>query len=240
MLTARLICTLLTLCLFWPTATRSGDLPTSSRSRAAVARTTPRIEAELQPLGLTPGSPIFIRVFKWSRELELWVEAGERFGLFKTYEICTFSGDLGPKLRTGDKQSPEGFYFVNAGRMNPSSRFHLSFNLGYPNSYDRSLGRTGSALMVHGNCVSVGCYAMTDRGIEEIYTLAEAALRNGQDFFRVHVFPFRMTPENMHRHQGSRWAQFWENLKEGYDWFERTGRPPNVEVVNKRYVFDGS
>ena len=137
-------------------------------------------------------------------------------------------------------RGPEGFYFVTPGRLNPFSKFHLSFNLGYPNAYDRAHGRTGGALMVHGDCVSIGCYAMTDAGIEEIYALADAAFREGQPFFRVHVFPFRMTDENMARHEKSRWKDFWENLKEGYDFFERSGRPPNVEVRGGRYVFEES
>ncbi|MCA1789736.1 MAG: murein L,D-transpeptidase, partial [Thioalkalivibrio sp.] len=197
-------------------------------------------EEALRTRDFTLGAPIFIRIFKESRELEVWIENGERFELFRTYPICTYSGGLGPKLRTGDGKSPEGFYFVTPGRMNPSSQFHLSFNLGFPNAYDRAHGRTGSALMVHGNCVSIGCYAMTDARIEEIYALGDAALRAGQPFFRVHVFPFRMTPENMAPHNGSKWADFWRNLKEGYDYFENTGRPPNVEAVNGRYVFGES
>jgi murein L,D-transpeptidase YafK len=125
--------------------------------------------------------------------------------------------------------------------MNPLSNYHLSFNLGYPNSYDRLHGRTGSALMVHGSCVSIGCYAMTDKGIEEIFTLADAALCNGQPFFRVHIFPFPMTEENMRKHVNSKWYEFWKNLKEGYDFFEEGGHnPPNVEVKNKQYVFGPS
>jgi murein L,D-transpeptidase YafK len=98
--------------------------------------------------------------------------------------------------------------------------------------------RTGSALMVHGDCVSAGCYAMTNAKIEEIYMLADAALRHGQPFFRVHVFPFRMTAERMRGHQDSEWFPFWQNLKEGYDFFERKGWPPNVLVRYKRYFFE--
>ena len=177
-------------------------------------------------------------MFKESKELELWVQNEDRFVLFRTYPICRASGKLGPKQRIGDLQSPEGFYFVTPGQMNPASRFHLSFNLGYPNTYDRYYRRTGSALMVHGSCVSAGCYAMTNAGIEEIYAVADAALRNGQPFFRVHVFPFRMTVQSMGAHGDSDWRGFWENLKEGFDLFERTGRPPNVEIKNGRYVFE--
>jgi murein L,D-transpeptidase YafK len=170
--------------------------------------------------------------------LELWVEGEEGFVLFTTYDICYYSGDLGPKTKQKDRQSPEGFYFVNAERMNPWSRFHLSMNLGYPNRYERLKGYTGDYLMIHGDCVSIGCYAMTNVGIEEIYTLAYKSLENSGSFFRVHSFPFRMTDENMQRHADNKWYSFWENLKEGYDWFEENGLPPNVDVSNGRYVFD--
>jgi murein L,D-transpeptidase YafK len=141
-------------------------------------------------------------------------------------------------MQEGDLQSPEGFYVVAPKQMNPRSRYHLSFNLGYPNAYDRAHARTGNALMVHGDCVSAGCYAMTNRQMEEIYLLADAALRHGQPFFRVHVFPFRMTADRMQRQQGSPWFTFWENLKEAYDLFERHGRPANVLVQSQRYLFE--
>jgi murein L,D-transpeptidase YafK len=219
-------------------AAEAGEPPSSSRSRAAIERVKPRLTEDLHKQGLRFGAPIFIRIFKESAQLEMWIEKESGFELFRVYDICTFSGDLGPKLRWGDMQSPEGFYFVNAGRLNPASQFHLSFNLGYPNAYDRHHGRTGSALMVHGNCVSIGCYAMTDAGIEEIYALADAALRAGQPFFRVHIFPFRMTDDNMQQHARSEWREFWENLKEGYDLFETTRRPPNVKVRGGKYVFE--
>jgi len=171
--------------------------------------------------------------------LEVWIENNQqKYELFKVYDICTFSGDLGPKLKQGDRQSPEGFYFVKPNQLNPWSRFHLSFNLGYPNKYDRVHGRTGSALMVHGNCVSVGCYAMTDQYIDEIYALVNAALLNGQPFFRVHSFPFKMSDRRMAKEKNNRWYAFWKNLKEGYDDFELNRVPPNVEVNAGNYVFD--
>lgn len=212
--------------------------PSSARSREAIERVRPRLAEALRAKGLRFGSPIFIRVFKESSELEVWVENDEgAFELFRTWAICSFSGGLGPKIVTGDMQSPEGFYYVTPHRMNPHSRFHLSFDVGYPNVYDRAHGRTGSALMVHGGCVSNGCYAMTDAGIEEIFTLADAALRNGQPFFRVHVFPFRPTAAAMRRHQSSPWISFWENLSEGYYFFETSKRPPNVIVRDGAYRF---
>lgn len=214
-------------------------IPASDRSIKAIEKVESRLQEALAVKGLVYGSPIFIRIFKDSGKLELWVEApGGEFTHFKTYDICTFSGDLGPKLKEGDKQSPEGFYYVKANQLNPSSRFHLSFNLGFPNQYDTFHGRTGSALMIHGNCVSIGCYAMTDPQIEEIYALAHAALVNGQPFFRVHAFPFALTDAALEQKVGHKWHAFWLNLKTGYDAFETQKRPPNVEVKDGLYVFD--
>jgi murein L,D-transpeptidase YafK len=214
------------------------EIPTSARAERVIAKTAPTLKNELSKKGLKYGAPIFIRIFKDPGVLEVWVESDDgTFEVFKEYEICSFSGSLGPKLKKGDKQSPEGFYFVNAGRLNPFSRFHLSFNLGYPNRYDRIHGRTGSALMVHGNCVSIGCYAMTDSYINEIYTLAVAALKSGQPFFRVHSFPFKLETDKLSKYRGNKWLPFWLNLKDGYDYFIKHKKPPSVEVSNGKYVF---
>ena len=218
------------------------DVPSSRRSRAAVARVKPGLEKELTAQGLSFGAPVFMRIFKEERELEVWLRGEDRFILFKVYPICTYGfRGLGPKVRQGDGKAPEGFYRVAPEQMNPTSNYHLAFNLGYPNRYDRHHGRTGSALMVHGSCVSIGCYAMTDAGIEEIYALADAALRNGQPAFQVHIFPFRMTDANMEKFGTSEWRPFWENLKDGYVFFENGGHiPPVVEVRNGRYIFKKS
>jgi murein L,D-transpeptidase YafK len=213
-------------------------IPSSARSRAAIARVKPYLEKTIKGAGFKWGAPIFIRIFKQSKELEVWLKDSSNFRLFDTYKICTWGwGGLGPKVKQGDGKAPEGFYFVRPRQMNPNSQFHLSFNLGYPNAYDRAHGRTGGALMVHGSCVSIGCYAMTDPVIEEIFTLIDASFRNGQQFFRVHIFPFKMTEENLKKHQDSEWISFWKNLKEGYDYFEKSKKPPDVSVKNKKYVF---
>ena len=185
--------------------------PESTRSAKVIQRQTPLLERDLANKDLALSSHIFIRIFKQESELGIFVKNKQSiFVLFRTYPICDWSGRPGPKTREGDNQSPEGFYFVTPQQLNPWSRFHLSFNLGYPNAYDRAHGRTGSFLMVHGNCVSIGCYAMTDPVIEEIYTLADAAFSGGQAYFRVHIFPFRMSEENLTKHEGSRWTGFWQ------------------------------
>jgi len=216
------------------------ELPTSPRARAAAGRLQEDLTRELAEHGMRYGNPVFIRILKEEAELELFVqEVGkETFKLFRTYDIVAMSGRLGPKEREGDLQAPEGFYYVPPRRMNPHSRFHLSFNLGYPNTYDRAHDRGGSHLMVHGNRVSIGCFAMTDRKIEEIYTLCHAALANGQKFFRVHAFPFHMTAGRLEQARSSKWHPFWKNLRQGYDFFEENKFPPDVQVTGKRYIFD--
>ena len=213
------------------------ETPSSPRSREVVSRVAPKLAAALIRRGLSLGAPVYMRVFKEERRLEVWVKGPSKLELFRTYRVANFSGGLGPKRREGDLQAPEGFYYVSPSGMNPWSSYHLSFNIGYPNAYDRVKGRTGSAIMIHGNVASIGCFAMTDEKIEEIYTLADAALRNGQRFFRVHVFPFRMTEGNMERHRESPWMPFWRNLKKGHDFFEKTGFPPDVLVRGGKYVF---
>lgn len=215
------------------------DFPSSNRSQESIALVEESLKKELKLKNLKYGSSIFIRIFKQSSTLEVWLKKSSgKYDLFKQYPICTFSGELGPKLKEGDLQSPEGFYFINQSRLNPWSRFHLSFNLGYPNAYERVHGRTGSALMVHGNCVSIGCYAMTDPVINEIYALSVAALKAGQPYFRVHAFPFKLEQAKLDQFRQHEWFPFWQNLKEGYDYFETHKIPPNVEVSNGRYVFN--
>lgn len=214
-------------------------IPKSSRSINAENSVKDSLIKQLSSYDLEYGAPIFIRIFKESSQLELWLKNDlGHFVLFKSYAICSFSGELGPKLKQGDWQSPEGFYFVKPIQLNPWSQYHLSFNLGFPNRFDRAHNRTGSALMVHGDCVSIGCYAMTDPQINEIYSLASAALEKGQPFFRVHAFPFKMTDERLAKEAENTWFSFWQNLKTGYDIFEQSGIPPNVTVDNKQYVFD--
>ncbi|MEM1293858.1 MAG: murein L,D-transpeptidase family protein [Verrucomicrobiota bacterium] len=218
----------------------SSPIKSSDPNRATKAknRVTPILKKELEAKGLKFGSPIFLRIFKESHELELWVKGSDgTFDLFKNYRISAMSGKLGPKEKQGDFQAPEGFYFVNSGRFNPYSSYHLSFNIGYPNTYDRAHQRTGSLIMIHGKSVSIGCFAMTDSSIEEIYTLGDAALKNGQPFFRVHSFPFRMSKERLAAEAKSKHIDFWNNLYDGFLAFEKSKIPPNVTVRSKRYAF---
>jgi murein L,D-transpeptidase YafK len=164
--------------------------------------------------------------------------ASGRFALLKDYDICAWSGVLGPKKQEGDRQAPEGFYTIRPAQMNPDSNYYLAFNMGYPNTFDQSLGRTGSELMVHGACSSRGCYSMTDENIQEIYTLGRLAFQGGQREFQVQAYPFRMTPANLARHRNDPNMPFWLMIKEGYDHFEVTGQPPKVDVCEHRYIFD--
>lgn len=199
------------------------------------------LDRRLEQKGLTIGSPVLIRIFKREFELELWMmNKDKHFELFATYPICNWSGILGPKLATGDKQAPEGFYWVDRGALNPNSRQHRSFNLGFPNIYDRSYGRTGHALMVHGGCTSVGCFAMTDNIIDEIWSIINPAFDSGQKRFQVQVYPFRMTKDNLRRFANSNWIGFWDNLKVGHDLFEADRLPPEVNVCDKVYAFSSS
>jgi murein L,D-transpeptidase YafK len=187
--------------------------------------------------GMQPGMPIFVRIFKEESELEVWKAREDgRFYHFKTYPICNWSGEIGPKIKKGDKQAPEGFYAVGPKQMKPDSNYHVAFNLGFPNAYDRSLDRTGEYLMIHGKCKSAGCYAMTDALAEEIYALARDAFRNGQTAFEVHAFPFRMTDEKLARFKGQKNYSFWAMIKPGYDFFETYRVPPSIAVCERKYV----
>jgi murein L,D-transpeptidase YafK len=190
-------------------------------------------------IGTAPGEPMMIRVYKESSELEVWKRTRTgQFALLKSYPICKWSGTLGPKIREGDYQSPEGFYDVTPALLNPKSSYHLSFNVGFPNKFDQALARTGSYLMIHGDCLSVGCYAMTDDGIKEIYALARETFRGSNSAFQLQLLPFRMTEDNLGRHADSPHVAFWRNLKIGADAFDQSKQPPNWDVCEQRYVFN--
>jgi murein L,D-transpeptidase YafK len=199
----------------------------------------PKLVADMTAKDMDLQSPILVRLYKQEAELEIWKQdRSGRFALLKTYPICRWSGDLGPKVREGDRQAPEGFYTISPAQMNPQSAYYLSFNTGYPNAFDKALGRTGSQLMVHGDCSSRGCYAMTDEQIAEIYSLGRESFFGGQKSFQLQAYPFKMTPANMAKHRNNPNMPFWKMIKDGNDHFEVTKQEPKVDFCEKKYVFD--
>lgn len=194
--------------------------------------------AQLAAIGSTASEAMLVRIFKQSSELEVWKRTQTKtYKLFRTYKICAWSGVLGPKIKEGDRQAPEGFYSVKPWMMNPKSALYLSFNTGFPNRFDQALGRTGTNLMVHGACSSAGCYSMTDAQIKEIYALARDSFRAGNKSFQLQMFPFRMTTDNLVKYTADPNYAFWSDLKVGADIFEKTLRPPMWDVCNGRYEF---
>ncbi len=197
--------------------------------------------ALMDKIGTTESAPVLIRTYKQEAEHEIWkMKSDGQYALLKSYPMCRWSGQLGPKTREGDRQVPEGFYTIAPGQMNPNSHYYLSFNVGYPNAYDRALGRTGGAIMVHGVCSSAGCFSMTDAQIGEIYAIAREAFNGGQRAIQMQSYPFRMTPENLAKHRLDPNMAFWKELKTGADHFEVTKSEPSVLVCGKHYVFGAS
>ena len=201
----------------------------------------PQTLALMSQKGMSQSDPILIRAFKKEAEMEVWKRGTNgRYALLKTFPICRWSGQLGPKTKQGDRQAPEGFYTVTPGQMNPNSSYYLSFDTGYPNAYDRANGSTGNYIMVHGTCSSAGCFAMTDESMGELYALARDSFAGGQRAFQFQSYPFRMTAQNVAKYRNDPHTPFWKNLKEGSDYFEALGEEPRVGVCGSRYVFGGS
>jgi len=210
--------------------------PLGGRAKAPISDKT---LAEMAAKNMDKESPILARIFKEESEMEIWKKnRNGEYALLKTFPICRWSGDLGPKKKEGDRQAPEGFYTITPGQMNPNSNYYLAFNTGFPNTYDRAMGYSGSELMVHGDCSSRGCYAMTDEQIQEIYALARESFFGGQKAFQLQAYPFRMTALNMAKHRNNPNFAFWKMLKEGYDNFNATHQEPKVAVCDRHYVFD--
>ena len=234
----RAIC--LSICLLGILAPYRGLAEDSNQLQAkATKELPPQVIALLERRKMPKRSPILIRIFKEESELEVWKQdTTGRFELLKVYPICRWSGDLGPKITEGDRQAPEGFYTITPGLMNPNSNYYLAINTGFPNAYDRANDRHGGFLMIHGDCSSRGCYAMTDEQIGEIYSLARESFLGGQPSFQIQAYPFRMTPTNLARHRTSPHVAFWKMLKIGNDHFEATHLEPKVDVCDKHYVFD--
>ncbi len=212
-------------------------LPDSKRASDVRNKVWPQMQKQLKTMGFRDDQPVYIRVFKETGILEIWVLSGKQYKLFNKYLICYYSGGLGTKTRNGDNKCPEGYYTIKPAQLNPVSNYHLAINIGYPNALEQQRGYQGNAIMIHGYCASIGCYAMNDQQIEEIYTIVYEALLHGQSSIELNIFPFKMDADHMKTHADSPYLPFWKNLKSGYDLFEKTHVPPVVSVSNKNYVF---
>ena len=199
---------------------------------------TAQLPGDLAAIGARLGAPMLLRVFKLEREVEVWVQPEDQqtFVLFRIFPICFYSGKLGPKVKEGDMQSPEGFYFVGPAQMRAKSQYHRAIDFAFPNDYDAAQGYTGTELLIHGNCVSSGCYAMTDPFVEQLFELGSATAATAAQGFWIHAFPFHMTAEALAGQQDSPWLGFWQQLKAGYDAFETSRIPPHIRVEGGRYV----
>jgi len=212
-------------------------LPDSKRASDIRETVWPRLQAELNSKNFKTQQPVYLRIFKDEHILEVWVKATRRYRLFKSYEICYFSGWLGTKTKSGDGKSPEGFYTIEPKQLNPVSNYYLAINVGYPNKLEQIKGYTGDAIMVHGHCASIGCYAMTDPRIEEIYTLVYKAFEGGQQKIHLDIFPFRMDAGHIRQYAALPYYKFWQTLKPGYDLFEKNHIPPVADIKNRAYWF---
>jgi len=215
--------------------------PATPRSRAIVEEAIVRLGGELASAGLEPGDPLFLRAFKEESELEIWMKPASEphYLLFKVHRLVAAAGRSGPKLREGDGQAPEGFYTFGPEALRPETRHHLGIDLGFPNAYDRQRGRTGSDLLIHGGSLAGGSYALPPAAMDEVYALADAAFRAGEEEVAVHLFPFRLVDARMDKvwSNPSRWTEEWVNLKEGYDFFENVRLPPRIGLDGDRYEF---
>lgn len=184
-----------------------------------------------------PNPEIFIRIFKLEESVELWAKAAsaDTFIQLKSYKICATCGDLGPKRKQGDLQIPEGFYHISG--FNPFSIFYLSLRINYPNTSDRILGNRnslGGDIFIHGDCVTLGCIPLTDDKIKEVY-LSCVLTKAAGNKIPVHIFPFRFDDQykyvlNTSKSRYKKHVKFWENLKTGFDYFEKNHQLPKVDV----------
>jgi murein L,D-transpeptidase YafK len=225
---------LFALALFNP----KNNLPDSKLAKDVRAKVWPGLKSTLTDKGFKSNASIYLRIFKDESLLEVWIKSGQRYQLFKSYEICYFSGGLGTKTRSGDGKSPEGFYTIEPAQLNPVSSYYLSINIGYPNKLEKLKGYTGDAIMVHGHCASIGCYAMTNPGIEEIYTLVYKAFESGQQKIQLDIFPFRMDDQHLKNYATNPFLPSWKKMKPGYDLFEKKHVPALAVIKGKEYFFN--
>ncbi|WPU97650.1 L,D-transpeptidase family protein [Mucilaginibacter sp. cycad4] len=213
------------------------EIPDSKRASDVRLNVWPKLQKELKDKGFAPYGSVYLRIIKDISVLEVWVKSANKYQLFKTYDVCTYSGGLGTKTRNGDGKSPEGLYTIEPKQLNPVSNYYLAINVGYPNAIEKAKGYTGSAIMVHGHCASIGCYAMTDARIEEIYTLVYEAFAAGQKQVRVDIFPFRMDDANLKRYAAYKQDTFWRSLKPAYELFEKRQVPVDYHLKGKEYAY---
>lgn len=215
----------------------STELPDSKLAKNVREAVWPKLQKELKQKGFKSNSPIYIRIFKEADLFEVWVKSGSQYHLFKTYDICYFSGGLGTKTQSGDGKSPEGFYTIEPKQLNPASTYYLAINIGYPNKLEAMKGYTGDAIMIHGHCASIGCYAMTDPRIEEIYTLVYKAFQTGQQKINLDIYPFRLDNTHLSIYKNSPYMPFWKTMKPGYDLFEKNHIPAVAGIKAEEYSF---
>ena len=211
----------------------------SGKRRVALARKNKLavVKKLMTDAGLKwPPRQVLLRAYKHEKMMEVWA-SDRRKGPLKrlaNYAICSLSGGPGPKLREGDGQVPEGFYYLNF--YHSRSTFFLAMRVNYPNRRDRKLKRTGSAIMIHGNCVSIGCLAMSDERIQELWLITTAARRRGK--LAVHIFPTCELARAIKAAKDPSLAAFWTNLKQGMDLFDKDRKPRKWTVGPKgEYLF---
>lgn len=214
------------------------------RVKNAYAEKQDLIRKELQQHGLQLSQlNILLIAYKQEAELELWVKDknSKAYKLLKTFEVCSSSGDIGPKRRMGDNQVPEGFYYIE--RFNPASNFHLSLGISYPNKSDRIFSKgvhPGGDIFIHGNCVTIGCLPITDDKIRELYVYAVEASNNGQSRIPAYIFPARLNDKNFEslKKENAALASFWTNLRQGYDIFQKKKEALDFSVApDGKYIF---
>ncbi len=235
----RIVCVLLGALAFcmagFQDATAARRIERSSAS--IVAAREGLLAAEFAAKGLKLGSPVFIRIYKQNSKMELWVQQGARYVLFKTYGICRWAGGLGPKMYEGDRQSPEGLYHISSEDLIVNPRWHRAMNINYPNQFDVVNGRGGSGILIHGKCGSVGCFAIQDANVEEVYDAVRAALHNGQSNIPVLALPFRFAKYAPTVEDTMNMNDFWSDLRRADLLFDRDRLPPVAYVCDGRYFF---
>jgi len=191
----------------------------------------------IEKIGGEMGDPVFLRIFKTERRLEVWMEVDGIYRFLTRYSLCYYPGVIGPKRSEDDDQVPEGFYRITAESLSPSDNRYRSIAIDYPNTYDRVHDWSGSGVTLYGSCSAAIGYGLDPGAMEEVYELVDTAISNGQSRVSLHLYPFYLSPERMEEHEGEEWYDFWENLKEGFDIFNRTRQVPWVWVEDGRYVF---